>query len=118
MMIMSIRWRIVRILGIVSYLQESMTYVIILLTYTNRVFMAISPTKLRANLYHILDQIIETQKPFEVVRKGHTLKISVEKKQDGSKISHLSPHPGTICGDPDDIIQNDWTSYWSSDDKI
>ena len=55
--------------------------------------MSISPTQLRANLYKLLDQVLETQKPIEIVRNGQLLEISVKniKKKIGGLISSSTP---------------------------
>ncbi len=37
--------------------------------------MKYSVSKLRANLYRVLDTVIETDIPVEIVRKGEVLKI-------------------------------------------
>jgi hypothetical protein len=74
--------------------------------------MSITPTQLRANLYKILDQVIETQEPIEIVRAGQLLEISIKstEKQPNS-LKNLKPHPDTINGDPDSLIHMDWSSY-------
>jgi len=76
--------------------------------------MPISLTKLRADLYHIVDQVIETGIPVDIERNGKKVRIvAVEKK---SKLANLKPHPGTIVGNPDDFIHLDWSSEWKGDD--
>lgn len=37
--------------------------------------MIINTTQLHANLYQVLDEILKTQKPVEIIRKGRKLKI-------------------------------------------
>ena len=76
--------------------------------------MAISPTKLRENLYNLLDQVIETQKPLEIVRHGHLLKLMVEKKS--GKLAHLASHPEAMRGDPEAFVQIDWSEHWNKDE--
>ena len=72
--------------------------------------MAISATKLRANIYKVLDEAIETGEPVEVERKGVVLQIvPPRKKRDLSKL----PKPRKIIvGDPEDIVHMDWSEYW------
>lgn len=62
----------------------------------------ITTTHLRSNIYNILDSVIETGTPVEISRKGHTLKIVVD-REDKSKISKLKPQK-IIVGDPDDLV--------------
>jgi len=81
--------------------------------------MSISPTQLRANLYKILDQVLKTQKPIEIVRNGQLLEISVKNvKSKTGGLEHLKPHPNTINGNPDDLVRVDWSSYWQGDKEL
>lgn len=76
--------------------------------------MTLSLTRLRANLYQVVDQVIETGIPAELERHGHRLQIvALEPK---SKLANLKPHPGTIVGDPEDMVQLDWSAEWNQDD--
>ena len=74
--------------------------------------MTITPTQLRANLYRILDTVIETQQSIEIIRKGKILKLIPERKKSKSKLAHLKPHPGTIRGNPESLVHIDWSSRW------
>ena len=72
--------------------------------------MKITASKLRENIYSILDQALETGVPVEVIRKGKILKIVPEVKPD--KLSRLKKRK-CIIGDPDDIVHMDWLSEWT-----
>jgi prevent-host-death family protein len=72
--------------------------------------MRITASKLRENIYRILDEAIETGNPVEVVRKGTVLRIVPEKQP--SKLDRLKKRKGFV-GDPDDIIGMDWSKYWT-----
>ncbi len=72
--------------------------------------MRVTASKLRENIYGLLDQVITTGTPLEVLRKGKLLKIVPEKPV--SKLSRLRKHKG-FKGDPDDIIHMDWLADWS-----
>ncbi len=72
--------------------------------------MKITASKLRENIYSILDQALETGIPVEVVRKGKLLKIVPETKPD--KLSRLKKRK-YLTGDPEDIVHMDWLSEWS-----
>jgi antitoxin (DNA-binding transcriptional repressor) of toxin-antitoxin stability system len=75
--------------------------------------MRMTATELRSQLYRVLDRIAETGEPVEIVRKGKTLRISAEVERPRVFSSErLAPHPGTIVGDPDDLIQVDWSKEW------
>src|SRR5437016_2770214 len=72
--------------------------------------MQITASKLRENIYRILDHAIETGIPVEVIRKGKVVTIVPEKR--ASKLSRLKKR-NTFKGDPDDIIHMDWSKYWT-----
>lgn len=64
-----------------------------------------------ADIYRLLDEMLATGVPLEIERKGKRLQIVP--KQPRSKLDRLAPHPGSIVGDPDDLIHMDWSEYWS-----
>ncbi len=73
--------------------------------------MAISVTKLRANLYEIVDRVIETGVAVEIERKGE--RVRMERAKPKSKLQRLAKNPNTIVGDPEEIVHVDWSSEWS-----
>jgi len=68
--------------------------------------MRVTASKLRENVYRILDETIATGVPVEIVRKGVVLRIVPE--QPPSKLARLKKRSGFV-GDPDDIIGMDWS---------
>ena len=72
--------------------------------------MKVTASKLRENIYGLLDQVLETGVPIEVTRKGKILKIVPETKPD--KLAKLKRHK-YIIGDPEDLVHMDWLSEWS-----
>jgi len=72
--------------------------------------MKLSVSKFRQNLYQVLDEVLEKGTPVEIERKGKILKI-VPGKSD-SKLMNLEPHD-TIIGDPESIINIDWSTEWA-----
>lgn len=73
--------------------------------------MRVSASKLRENIYQILDQVIATGEPVEIERKGKVLRISPEPKP-GSKLSRLTKRPGLVH-DIDSIAGMSWIDEWS-----
>ena len=67
--------------------------------------MSISATKLRRNLYNILDKVINDGIPVEVERKGHKLKTVPDKPK--SKFSVIEKHK-IIKGDPESPVHIIW----------
>lgn len=76
--------------------------------------MKIKVTKLRQNLYRILDDILQTGIPVEIERNGKILKIIPEKI---NKLNNLEKHD-VIIGDPEEIVHMDWSSEWHEEDKL
>ena len=72
--------------------------------------MRVTASKLRANIYNILDETLKTGVPVEVVRKGRVLKIVPESKP--SKLSRLKKR-NYFVGDSDDVLRIDWLKEWS-----
>ena len=72
--------------------------------------MRITASKLRENIYRVLDEVVQTGTPVEVVRKGTVLRIVPEKRR--SKLGRLRKRKG-FQGDPDDILRMDWAKEWT-----
>jgi hypothetical protein len=72
--------------------------------------MKVTASKLRENIYNILDQALETGVPIEVERKGRILKIVPEQKP--CKLAKLKKR-NCLVGDPEGIVHMDWLSEWS-----
>jgi len=72
--------------------------------------MKVTASKLRENIYRILDEALATGTVIEVVRKGKVLRIVPEKRV--SKLSRLKKRKA-FRGDPDDILRIDWSQNWS-----
>jgi hypothetical protein len=88
-------------------------YPLFVRTKTEELAMAITASKLRANIYRILDEVLETGHPLEVERNGETLVIAPKERQ--SIWDRLPRREGAIVGDPDDLIHIDWSSEWNPD---
>ena len=73
--------------------------------------MALTVTELRANLYRIVDRVIETGAPVEIERKGARVRLEPVKRK--SKLQNLTPHPETIIGDPEALVHLDWSEEWA-----
>ena len=71
--------------------------------------MKTTATDLRGNLYRYLDRVIENGEIIEIDRKGKTVRISALPKP--SKLENLK-HRDTIVGDPEGIIETDWSGVW------
>lgn len=72
--------------------------------------MAITASELRQNIYRLLDEVLQTGVPLEVELKGRRLKVVPA--DPASRVAALDSHPGTITGDPEDLVHLDWTVEW------
>jgi hypothetical protein len=72
--------------------------------------MPVTASKLREDVYRILDEVIETGVPVEIVRKGKILRIQA--MQPVSKLSNLKKRTAFV-GDVEEIIDMDWSKEWT-----
>ena len=70
----------------------------------------ITASKLRQDVYQLLDQVLERGKPLEIKRKGRLLRI-VPDPLPASRLSKLQRHATLTC-DPDEIVHLDWSDEW------
>ena len=69
----------------------------------------LSPTRLRADLYRVLDHVLASGETVEVERKGRRVRLMADQPP---RLSLLRPHPRYLTGDRDDVVHNDWASEW------
>jgi antitoxin (DNA-binding transcriptional repressor) of toxin-antitoxin stability system len=72
--------------------------------------MPLTPSQLRADIYRLLDRILETGVPLEIDRRGKTLLIVAA--QAPGRLDRLPSRPTFINGDPDDLVHLDWSREW------
>jgi antitoxin (DNA-binding transcriptional repressor) of toxin-antitoxin stability system len=72
--------------------------------------MALTASKLRENVYRILDQVLETGVPVEIERRGRMLQIVPMEPPD--RLAKLETNPNLIVGDPEDLVHIDWSLEW------
>jgi hypothetical protein len=66
----------------------------------------ITPTQLSANIYKLLDEVLETGLPLEIKKGDKKLRIVPVEKVD--KLENLVSRPDAIRGDPDDLVEISW----------
>ena len=69
-------------------------------------------SRLRENIYSILDGVLETGVPVEIVRNGRRLRIVADDSNPPSKLARLKKRD-VIVGDPDDLVHIEWSAEWS-----
>ena len=75
----------------------------------------LSLKKVRADLYKIVDKVLETGSPVVIERRGK--QVCIVPVRSKSKLDNLVKSPGTIIGDPDDIVHMDWSDEWTETRK-
>ncbi len=71
--------------------------------------MQLKPSQLRVDLYRLLDHIIQTGQPIEIIRDDNVLAISLAKPAD--KFEKLKKRNITV-GDSNKLVEVDWSKNW------
>jgi hypothetical protein len=66
----------------------------------------ITPTELRANIYNLLDEVLNTGIPLEIKKADRRLIIMPVEKVD--KLQNLVARPNVIQGDPEELVSISW----------
>ena len=74
--------------------------------------MPLTASRLREDIYNILDSVIETGEPVEIERKGRVLRI-VADRVPASRAARIRKRPGLINGNPLDLAKIDWSKEWN-----
>ena len=69
----------------------------------------LSPSRLRADLYRILDRVLESGEPVEIERRGRRLRIVAEQS---GKLDLLKPHADYLKVPPEELVHVDWSQEW------
>jgi hypothetical protein len=72
----------------------------------------LTASKLREDIYNILDAVLATGEPVEIERKGRRLLISADKPP-ASRLDKIRKRPGMITGSPTDLAEVDWSGSWN-----
>lgn len=74
--------------------------------------MRLTASRLRQDIYRILDRVLDTGVPVEIARRGKVLRIVPP--EETSKLDSL-PRRDVIRGDPQELVQVDWSDSWEPD---
>ena len=72
--------------------------------------MPMTTSHLRQDIYRILDQVLETGVPVEILRRGRILRIVAEEPR--SKLDNLVVRE-TMVDDPEEYVHIDWSGEWT-----
>lgn len=67
-------------------------------------------SRLRADLFRVLDRILETGVPIEIERKGQLLRIEPVEPVD--RLARLRAHPEAVRDDLENLVHIDWSDEW------
>ena len=71
--------------------------------------MRFTATRLRANLYRVLDRVLKTGVPVEIERGGKILRIVPAEPRD--KLANLKRR-NYLATDPESLVHVDWSGEW------
>ncbi len=75
--------------------------------------MTLTASKLRENVYRILDEVLATGTPVEIERNGRLLRIvPVEASPGSADAARWIERPDAFTGDIEDLIHLDWSAEW------
>ncbi|MEX1184423.1 MAG: type II toxin-antitoxin system Phd/YefM family antitoxin [Gemmatimonadota bacterium] len=72
--------------------------------------MPYSISALRADLYRLIDRVLETGVPLEVERRGAMLKIVPSARR--GRLIGLRAADGYFAADPGSLVHTDWSNEW------
>jgi hypothetical protein len=72
----------------------------------------INATKLRANIYRVLDRVIKTGESAEVKRRDQKLLI-ISQRPHGLKLENLPKRNALACT-PEELVETSWDREWKS----
>ena len=81
-------------------------YVRSITTVREEIMKTITPTELRANIYNLLDEVLDSGIPLEIQKGGRKLRIVPVEPVD--KLQNLVHRPDAIQGDPEELVEISW----------
>ena len=81
-------------------------------TYGTLFAMVVTASKLRADIYRLLDLVLDTGEAIEIERRGRRLRIVADDRPAVSRLAAAHPLPGVIVGDPEELVHLDWSGEW------
>lgn len=77
----------------------------------------VTPSQLRQDVYHLLDGVLETGEPLEIVRKGRRLRLVLD-EPGPDRLAAIQVNPDVIVGDPEQLVSMDWSDEWDGDRRL
>ena len=73
--------------------------------------MELTASKLRADIYRVLDYVLDTGEVVEIDRRGRRLRITADEPP--SRLADVVRRPEAITGNPDDLVDIEWSGEWT-----
>ena len=70
----------------------------------------LTASKLRQDIYRVLDHVLATGEPVEIERNGRRLRILADDPP--SRLDSLVRRPDAVIGDSEDFVHLDWSDEW------
>ena len=70
----------------------------------------LTASKLRQDIYRVLDHVLATGEPVEIERNGRRLRIVADEPP--SRLGTLVRRPDAVVGDSEDFVHLDWSDEW------
>jgi hypothetical protein len=77
--------------------------------------VAITASQLRADVYRLLDRAIASGEVLEIERNGVIVRLVPPRAS--SWLDRL-PRRDLVVGDPDDLVEMDWSTSWDPDEAM
>jgi hypothetical protein len=72
--------------------------------------MRLTASKLRQDIYRVLDHVLATGEPIEIERHGRRLRIVADDAP--SRLARLVRRPSVVVGDSEELVHLDWSGEW------
>lgn len=70
----------------------------------------LTASKLREDIYRVLDHVLATGEPVVVERNGRRLRIVADDPP--SRLGRLVRREGIVVGDSEELVHIDWSGEW------
>lgn len=74
----------------------------------------ITATRLRAELYRVLDEVLKTGESVEITREAGSVVLKPLASERRARARRPKPesNPQLVVGDPDELVHFDWSTHW------
>jgi len=79
-------------------------------TYVYARSVILTASKLRDDIYRVLDHVLATGEPVEIERNGRRLRIVADEPP--TRLGRLIRRADVVTGDSDDLVHLDWSDEW------